>query len=134
MCDFMSFIVVRKGRGFELLFTETDSHSDIVNRANLAAKNDDDCVAIQVVPPFDRMDVEHYGTPPMWFEKCCDIIERRAIKIAKKTAPARKAYEEVKAPARKAYEEVKAQARKAYIEFLSTIPGYVAESVGETVN
>lgn len=112
MCKFFSCIATHDGR---LLFTEQDSHSEIITRANL---RDDKLytrhfVRLEIVPPFASVRVDEDGTLPAWYEENREDVEARALKLARRVGGLREAYE---ATIR--------QAREAYEAALSKIEGY----------
>ena len=63
MCNFFSCVATKDGR---ILFTEQDSHSEIIRRAGL---RDDEqfmraFVRLEIVPPFNVVKVDEIGSLP----------------------------------------------------------------------
>ena len=101
MCNYQSFVVVRTfdGTAPRILFCETDSHEEIVQRASL---NDTDThiryfARVECLPPFARVDIDEREVPA-WYAENRAEIDARVIEIAKQRAPLDAEYEKQCAP------------------------------------
>lgn len=113
MCQFFSAIATRDGR---LLFTDADSHEEIIYRAKLC---DDDLHIRHWV----RLELKPYGdnwgslkvdetSVPSWFDT--DDWHHRMIALASRVKQARDAYDVVAKQALDVYDAAMKQARDAY--------------------
>jgi hypothetical protein len=119
MCEFFS-AVVHKTKG--VLFTEENSHEDIIRRAKLKDNStfSRQWIRVELLPNdiggFQSMRVDERETLPAWFEDERRSWEDRVLYTAMQIAPARKAYDETIISAQKVYNEVVIPAQKAYDE------------------
>ena len=95
MCEFFSCIAVRDGR---LLFTNSNHHSDIIQRAGLRDTEVflREFVRLECVPPFENVRVDEEGTLPGWFDP--DDWQARVVALAQRVAPLYADYEAKRAP------------------------------------
>jgi cytochrome c556 len=91
MCHFFSCIAMKDGR---LLFTEDDSHEEIIRRAGL---RDNDLsinrpfVRLEITPPFNRVTVDEDNTLPEWWDS--SEFTKKAKQLAKKVGKVRAEYQ-----------------------------------------
>jgi hypothetical protein len=90
MCEFFSCVATSEG---QILFTDTNSHEDIIARSRL---DDADLflrrfVRLECPPPFHMVYVDEELTLPSWFTDRWIEIDRQVIELA---LFVRKAYEE----------------------------------------
>ena len=134
MCEFFSCIAVRDGR---LLFTNSNHHSDIIQRAGLRDTEVflREFVRLECVPPFENVRVDEEGTLPGWFDP--DDWQARVVALAQRIAPLHadyKAkrdalyadYEAKRAPLDADYEAKYAPLCADYEAELARIGGYIA--------
>ena len=107
MCDFFSCIATRNGR---LLFTEENSHEEIITRAKLrdTDRHLQHWIRVEVTPKGDGwgpVKVDESETPGWWIEDRAAHNDR-VLQLAGRVRPAWDAYEAVRRPAWDAYEAV----------------------------
>ena len=126
MCNFFSFTFHRDGR---ILFTEKDSHEEIIKRAGL--RDGDvflrDFVRGECKPPFDAVTVDENGTLPAWFEERRAEFEERAMMLARVVAGHFERYEAKRDTLDADYKAKRAPLDAELIASLKGIEGYLAK-------
>lgn len=105
MCKFFSCIATRDDR---LLFTEEDSHNEVIQRAGL---RDDRLiqrmfVRLEVLPPFERCEVDEWQTLPGWWDDVQHSMMDRARALAQRVNAVMEPFNQRDAEANAAYEAV----------------------------
>ena len=93
MCRFFSCIITRMG---DILFTEKDSHEEIINRAKLddTKINNRDFVRIECIPKENEWAyiVDEKDTLPKWYTKLEGFYKDEVKKLAGQVKPLRDEY------------------------------------------
>ena len=112
MCEFFSCIITRTG---DILFCETDSHEDIINRAKLddTKLTNRDFVRIENKPTKDGWEyiVDEVDTLPKWYTKREEYFIDKVTELSEKVQPA--------------YLKIQQPAMEECISKLKTIEGYI---------
>ena len=137
MCEFFSCIITRTG---DILFCETDSHEDIINRAKLddIKLTNRNFVRIENKPTKDGWEyiVDEDETLPRWYRKREEYFIDKVTELSEKVQPAMEEYlkiqqsamEEylkIEQPVWEEYLKIKQSAWEEYIKEIKIIEGYV---------